>query len=257
MTGERSSVVDRNGTPAWEFFPAGHRRPDGLPTLVTDPRQLETPLLRRILGILREEYDPGFVFRWMGPVPFTPLASRAGSRVALIGTGGLHLKGDVPFDPESNRWGDTGFRVIPHLTPPEDLDLAAAHLDPRYIPRDPEVALPMRALAHWVDAGGVGSAAPRHFSFCEGVVRPFPGLVASIREVAVRLREDQVDAALVFPTCSLCVLNACIIARELEAGGISTVAVTPLPELSAIVGLPRAQPVGFPLGAPAGNPDAL
>lgn len=249
-----SPVCDAGGTPAWRLHPAGLPRPGGLPTVVTDPSRLETPLLRRILKILREEYDPEFAIRWLGPVPSTPLASLAAARVVLVTTAGLHVKGDAPFDPYTIRWGDTGFRLIPHLTPPDSLDLAADYVDAKYIRNDPEVALPMRALQHWVDEGVVGSAATRHVSFCEGVVRPLPGLAEKTREVVEALRADGVNAALVLPSCSLCILNMCVIAREIEAGGISTAALTVLPELTAIVGAPRLLTANFPLGAPAGNP---
>jgi hypothetical protein len=249
-----SPARDASGTPAWRLVPPDHVRPDGLPAVVTDPSALETPLLQRILKTLREEYDPDFAVRWLGPVPHTPLASLAEARVALVTTAGLHVTGDAPFDPYTVRWGDTGFRFIPHLTPPRGLDLAAEYVDPKYIRKDPEVALPMAALQHWVDEGVVGSAAPRHVGFCEGVVRPFPGLAESARAAAATLREDGVNAALVLPSCSLCVLNVCVIARELEAGAVSTVVLTPLPELTAIAGAPRVVRTSFPLGAPAGNP---
>lgn len=250
-----SSVRDEDGTPAWQLFPADHVRPDGLPAVVTDPAQLRTPLLRRILRVLREEFDPEFVLRWLGPLPIARLRRPLSqARVAMITTAGLHVKGDRPFDPYSRRWGDPGYRLIPHLAPPGDLDLAADYVDGKYVRNDPEVALPMRALQHWVAEGIVGSAAARHVSFCEGVVRPFPGLVESTREVVGFLRSDGVDAAILLPTCSLCVLNTCVIAREVEAGGVSTSTITLLPELTDIVGAPRSLGVKFPFGAPCGDP---
>ncbi len=253
--GLRSPAADAAGVPAWELVPAGRVRPGGLPAVVTDPAGLETPILRRILGILREEYDPEFAVRWLGPVPFTPLEKPvAEARVALVTTAGLHARGDEPFDTEGNRWGDTGFRWIPHRSPAEALDLDADSVDPKYVRQDPEAALPRRALDRMVAAGAAGSAAPRHPGFCEGVLRPLPGLAESARRAAAGLGEDEVDAALLFPTCSLCVLNVCVIARELEAAGISTATVTVLPELTRLVGAPRLLSLRFPLGAPCGDP---
>lgn len=249
-----SPVRDAAGTPAWTLYPPDHARPDGRPAVIIDPEAVETPLLGRILRIIREEYDPEFAIRWLGPVPCTPPPAPAETRAALVTTAGLHVKGDTPFDPYTIRGGDTGFRLIPHDAPVHELDLAADYVDEKYIRKDPEVALPRTALQHWVDAGMVGSAAPRHVSFCEGVARPVPGLADRTREAAAALREDGVNAALILPTCSLCVQNVCVIAREMEAAGISTVAATLLPELSALVGAPRTLRVGFPFGAPAGNP---
>lgn len=250
-----SAVSDASGVPAWQFFPANHVRPDGWPTMVSDPAQLRTPLLQRILKVLREDFDPEFVIRWLGPVPNSPLPKPLSeSRIALLTTACLHLKGDRPFDPYSDKWGDSSFRLIPHLASPETLDLEADYVDEKYVRRDPEVALPMQALQDWVDRGLAGRAAARHVSFCEGVVRPFPGLVESTREAIRTLRADGVDAALLFPTCSLCVLNVCVIAREVEAVGIPTSTITLLPELTGIVGVPRSLTVKFPLGAPCGDP---
>ena len=47
-----------------------------------------------------------------------------------------------------------------------------------------------------------------------------------------------------------------MLARSLEAGGLATVALTMIPELTEIVGTPRALAVGFPFGAPFGDPGA-
>lgn len=250
-----SSVRDSNGTPAWQLFPAEHVRSDGMPCIVSDPDALETPLLQRILKTLRRDFDPEFVIRWLGPVPHAPLKGKlAGARVGLVTTACLHLQRDLPFDPYSGKWGDPSYRLIPHLSPAEALDLDAEYVDETYVRKDPETALPMRALEHWVQEGFIGSAAARHVSFCEGVVRPIPGLVTSAREAMQLLRSDGVNAILLFPSCSLCVLNVCVIAREVEAAGLTTATVTLLPELTQIVGVPRSLAAKFPLGAPCGDP---
>jgi hypothetical protein len=231
-------------------------RPDGGPAVVSDPSRLETPLLQRILRVLREEYDPEFAFRWLGPLPWAPLEKPlSGCRVALVTTGSFHRKGDAPFDLESSRWGDPSYRLIPHLTPPSDLELTADYVDRKYIARDPEVALPMRALGSLADRGVIGSAAPRHASFCGGVLRPYPGLAAGAAALRSLFRDDGVDAAVILPTCSVCVQNVCVIAREMESRGLPTVVGSFLPELTRIAGAPRCLTVSFPLGAPCGNPD--
>ena len=45
-----------------------------------------------------------------------------------------------------------------------------------------------------------------------------------------------------------------MLARSLEAGGLATVALTMIPELTELVGAPRALAVRFPFGAPFGDP---
>ena len=143
---------------------------------------------------------------------------------------------------------------MPHGTPPRGLDLRASSVDQRYAAKDPEVALPMRALERLHREGRVGRPAPRHASFCAGIVRPLPGLAESAGELAPLLRQDGAAAVVLLPTCSLCVQSVSLLARELEAAGFRTVTVTMLPELTRLVGAPRSLSVRFPFGAPCGDP---
>jgi D-proline reductase (dithiol) PrdB len=188
-------------------------------------------------------------------VPWTPpRAPLAALRVALLATADLHRRGDAPFASLETALGDTSFRVIAHELPAAELALDAPYVDEKYIPRDPEVALPRRALDELVRAGTIAAAAPRHYSFCQGIVRPLPALAERAREVAALARADGVDAFVLLPTCSLCVQSVAVLARELESAGFATVALTMLPELTARVGTPRALASRFPFGAPAGDP---
>lgn len=214
-----------------------------------------TPLLNQLLAHLRAGLDPAYDFLAFEQVPWTPpRAPLAALRVALLATADLHRRGDVPFVSLETPLGDTSFRVIPHDLSEAELALDAPYVDEKYIPRDPEVALPRRALDELVAAGTIASAAPRHYSFCQGIVRPLPALAERAREVAALLRDDAVDALVLLPTCSLCVQSVAVLARELEALGFATVALTNLPELTARVGVPRALASHFPFGAPAGDP---
>ena len=205
--------------------------------------------------MIREEWDPGFSFFTADTVPWAaPPASLADTRVALISTGGLHLEGDVPFRTMEERLGDTSFRVIPHGSGSEALALSAPYVDKKYVSHDLEVALPMKALERLHREKRVGPPAAHHFSFSGGIVRPLPGLAESAGRLEEILREDKAGAVVLLPTCSLCVQTVCVVARELEARGFPTVAVSLLPELSEIVGAPRTLTVHFPFGAPCGNP---
>lgn len=214
-----------------------------------------TPILNRLLANLRGGLDPTYDFLAFDDVPFVqPRASVRELRVALLATADLHRRGDERFVSLETPWGDTSFRVIPHELPDHELALDAPYVDEKYIPRDPEVALPRRALDELVARGEVGSAAARHFSFAQGIVRPYPGLAESAERVAQHLHADRVDAVVLLPTCSLCVQTVAVLARELESRGFATVALTNLPELTSRVGVPRALASKFPFGAPAGDP---
>jgi hypothetical protein len=218
-------------------------------------REIQDPLLRRIHAILRDEVDPDFDFLSPGPSPWCPVdARRREAPVALITTSSIHLKGDVPFRTLEERFGDTSFRLIPRGTLPDMLDLDAPYVDRRYIPQDPEVALPLRALEEVHGEGRCGPPAARHVSVSGGIVRPLPGVGETAQAVAKIFREDGTGVVVLLPSCPLCIQTVCILARELESRGFPTVCVTLLPELSRIVGAPRSLAVRFPFGAPCGNP---
>ncbi len=210
-------------------------------------------LLDRVVASIRAELDPSFEFRSPGPIPWCAASvDAARGPVALVTTAGLHLLSDPPF--ADDRLGDTSFRIVPRGTAPEELDLLAPYVDRKYIPGDPEVALPLDALERLHLRGAAGPPAPRHVSFSGGIVHPLPGLLPAASDVARIFREDGVGAVVLLPSCSLCVQTVCILARELEASGVPTVALTLLPELTRIVGAPRALALRFPFGAPAGDP---
>jgi D-proline reductase (dithiol) PrdB len=218
---------------------------------VSDPRPPSG--LTRLIESLRAEVDPAFEFASPGPSPWSAAPPAAASlSVALITTAGLHLAGDEPF--ADRRLGDTTFRIVPRGTEPERLDLLAPYVDRRYIPGDPEVALPLQALEALHELGHTGPPAPRHFSFSGGIVRPLPGLLESAARIAAILEEDGAGTVILLPSCSLCVQTVCLLAREIEARGTPTVALTLIPELTRLVGAPRALSVRFPFGAPAGDP---
>ena len=218
-------------------------------------RRYRTPLLNRVFEALREGWDSEFEFFTADTIPWAdPPAPLAEARVALISSGGLHLKGDEPFRTMEDPMGDTSYRVIPHGTGSDGLALDAPYVDEKYVKHDLEVALPMRALDRLHEERRVGPPAANHFSFTGGIVHPLPGLAESAEKLAAILREDGTDAVLLLPTCSLCVQTVSVVARELESRGIPTVTVSLIPELSEIVGAPRTLTVHFPFGAPCGNP---
>src|SRR5688572_2143147 len=203
-------------------------------------KSIETPALARLVEWIRQEADPDFEFETPGVLPWCAMPAPASQAcISLVTTAGLHLVGDEPFRSLEERLGDTSFRVIPSGARPSDLALTAAYVDQRHIPRDPEVALPLRALEALHQRGQAGPPARRHASFTGGVVRPFPGLTHSAAKLIAMLKEDGVQAVVFLPSCSLCVQTACLLARAVESEGMPTVCLTLLPELSRIVGAPR------------------
>ena len=209
-------------------------------------------LLRRVEAQLRQR-DPDF--RWQRPGP-PVLAGPAPNRprLALVTTAGFHHRDDQPFDVLNRPGGDPGFRVIAHDLPAEQLALGEPYVDQKYAAVDPECALPRRALDALAARGAVGQPPARHYSFCGGLVRPFPGLGQWLRRLNESLVEDRVEAVVLLPTCSVCVQTVCLVARAIEQAGIPTVSLSLLPALSRLIGAPRLLNIRFPFGAPAGDP---
>jgi glycine/betaine/sarcosine/D-proline reductase family selenoprotein B len=228
------------------FDSGGLRRYAGTP---------RTPLLQRVLDLMHAEKDAEFAYLQREPIPWCELRQPLErTRVALITTGGLHRAGEPRFRVLEDPFGDTSFRVVPHGTRREELDLEALYVDRKYTTDDPEVALPMKALEALHRDGKVGAPAARHYSFCAGIVRPFPGLRESVERLAPLLAQDEVGAVILLPTCATCVQTVGLLAGELEERGFPTVALSLLPELSEIVGVPRTLALHFPFGAPCGDP---
>ena len=204
---------------------------------------------------MREGWDPEFEFFSSDTIPWAELPGPlADTRIALVSTGALHVKGDEPFRTMEEPMGDLSFRVIPHGTGPDGLALDAEYVDEKYVKHDLEVALPMKALERLHEEKRIAPPAVNHFSFTGGIVHPLPGLAESAGKLAGILREDGTGAVMLLPTCSLCVQTVSIVARELETRGFPTVVISLIPELSEIVGAPRTLTVHFPFGAPCGNP---
>src|SRR3972149_8639893 len=96
--------------------------------------------------------------------PWTPLpAPLAQCRLALITTGGVHLRGEPPFD-MSDPEGDASFRRIPNDAAPEALAISHDYYDHRDADRDVNLVLPLAPLRAALREGWIGSATPCAYS---------------------------------------------------------------------------------------------
>ncbi len=121
---------------------------------------------------------------------------REKSKIALVTTGGIHLKNQTPFVPEN---GDPTFRVIPHGTGQSDLTVTHGHYDETEVRKDVNCLLPMDRLQELVDQGFVSAAASNHISFM-GYIPDVKQLVRETAPEATRmLVADHVDIAVITP----------------------------------------------------------
>jgi len=139
------------------------------------------------------------------PIPWTPVARPlAESRVALLSTAGISMRGDPPFDMDYERRhptrGDSSWRRLRADATADDVQVDHLHIDTGYIERDLAVALPLRHLHALADEGRIGSVAPSHYS-----VMGFQGndpsqlVERSAPEIAAAMRSEEVDLVLLAP----------------------------------------------------------
>jgi D-proline reductase (dithiol) PrdB len=139
------------------------------------------------------------------PIPWTPVSKPlAASRVALLSTAGLSMKGDAPFDMESERkrptWGDPSFRRIRADATAADVEAHHLHIETAFVLRDLNVALPLDRLRELEREGIVGSSAPTHYS-----TMGYQGSSTKVLEtetapaIAASLASESVDLLLLAP----------------------------------------------------------
>lgn len=132
---------------------------------------------------------PDFATRpWVaGP----PLGQR---RVAIVSSAGLVVRGEPPF-----RGRDADYRVIPATTAPNDLLCShiSINFDRTGFQEDRNVVFPIDRLNELAAEGAIGSVATTHYSFM-GATDPRE-MEAGAREVAGRLKQDNVDAVILPP----------------------------------------------------------
>jgi glycine/betaine/sarcosine/D-proline reductase family selenoprotein B len=138
-------------------------------------------------------------------VPWTPFSKTLGeAKVALLTTAGVSMRGDAPFDMESERkrptWGDPSWRAIRADAHAVDVEVNHLHIDTAYAKRDLNVALPVDRLRELQEAGRVGAVAGTHYSTM-GFQGNDPTRVVrtSADEIAASLREERVDLLLLAP----------------------------------------------------------
>lgn len=136
-----------------------------------------------------------------GSIPFARLRRPlAGSRVALITTGGVHLPDQPPFnmdDPD----GDASYRIIPGDVALADLTITHKYYNHDSADKDKQVLFPLDHFRDLAAKGVVGGVASRHFGFMGHIEgEQLPRLLGQTApDVAAKLRADGVDFAFLTP----------------------------------------------------------
>ncbi len=116
-------------------------------------------------------------------------------RVAIITTAGLHRRDDRPFQLDPN----DSYRVIPGDVSAADLVMShiSAGFDRTGFQRDWNVVFPLDRLRELAAEGVIGGLADFHYSVNSARKSEF--FEAPAREIAGLLKQDGVNAALLFP----------------------------------------------------------
>jgi len=147
--------------------------------------------------------------RWatLGPpqqIPWTPMAKPlAQCTLSNVSSAAIALKTDHPFDQAIERrdpwFADPSYRVIPRTATTANIRVCHLHINPSFIERDLNCALPLERLNELEAQGEIGRSAPSHYSFMGYTVRPEALLRDSVPGIIRQLREECVDAVVLVP----------------------------------------------------------
>ena len=141
----------------------------------------------------------------LGEIPWTPLRKPVEqARFALVTSAGVYVQGQQEsFDLERERnnplWGDPTFRVIPSDVRQEQIGVAHLHINTEDIEQDINIVLPIQRFQELAEAGEIGSLASQHYSFMGYQANDDEWRERYGSEVAQRMIEEEVDAALITP----------------------------------------------------------
>jgi hypothetical protein len=198
-------------------------------------------------------------YRWAHYVdaPFQPLRKPLSqARVAIVTTA-------APFDPAK---GDQGpgarynggakFYAVYDGDTSKSHDLRISHIayDRVHTSADDSGTwFPLPQLLGLARDGRIGEAAPRFFGAPTNRSHRVT-IETDAPEILARCRADQVDAAVLVPNCPVCHQTISLVARHLEANGISTVVMGCAKDIVEHAAVPRFLFSDFPLGNSAGKP---
>jgi len=198
-------------------------------------------------------------YRWAHHVdaPFQPLRKPlAHSRIAIVTTA-------APFDPAK---GDQGpgakynggakFYSVYEGDTSTSHDLRISHIAYDRLHTSAEDSgtwFPLPQLLRLKREGRIGEVAPRFFGAPTNRSHRVT-IETDAPEILARCRADQVDAAVLVPNCPVCHQTISLVARHLEANGISTVVMGCAKDIVEHAAVPRFLFSDFPLGNSAGKP---
>jgi hypothetical protein len=213
----------------------------------------------------REYYQAiGYVtpYRWAHYVaaPFQPLRKPlAQSRVTIVTTAAPFDPGKGDQGPGAKYNGGAKFYSVYDGDTSKSHDLRISHIayDRLHTRADDSGTwFPLPQLQQLALAGRIGEIAPRFVGAPTNRSHRVT-IETDAPDILARCREDGVDAAVLVPNCPVCHQTIGLVARHLEANGISTVVMGCAKDIVEHVAVPRFLFSDFPLGNSAGRPHDL
>lgn len=198
-------------------------------------------------------------YRWAHNIaaPFQPLKKPlAQSRVVLVTTAARFdpTKGDQ--GPGAAYNGGAKFYQVYDGDTAKQHDLRISHIayDRAHTSAtDMNTWFPLAQLHRLANEGRIGSVAPRFFGAPTNRSHRVT-IETDAPDILARCKADNVDAAVLVPNCPVCHQTTALVARHLEANGISTVVMGCAKDIVEHAAVPRFLFSDFPLGNSAGKP---
>jgi len=202
-------------------------------------------------------YDNPYIWAHYIEVPFAPLQKPLNQSVlGLITTA-------VPYDPDKGLQGPGApYNATAKFYQPyqnsvtSDIDLRIAHVG---IDRknanmeDSDCWFPLATAKQAVQSGRVSALSPNFYGLPTNRSQRHT-LEIDAPLILEMLRADKVDVAVLIPNCPICHQSQSLLARYLEAHGISTVVMGSAKDIVEYCGVPRFLFSDFPLGNAAAKP---
>jgi D-proline reductase (dithiol) PrdB len=118
--------------------------------------------------------------------------------VALLTTGGVHLRGQPPFD-VMKKDGDWTLREIPSDTPPPALAITHTHYNHLDADRDVNCMFPFERLRELRDQGVIGGVARTHFGMMGWIPDARHAVRDTVPAVMARAKSEHVDIMVLSP----------------------------------------------------------
>ena len=134
-------------------------------------------------------------------IPWTPLQKPLNQcKIAILTTGGVHLKEDQPFDMK-DKHGDPTYRKIPSKTTQDQLSITHDYYDHSDADQDINLVFPIEILKECLEEGILGSSAEIFYSFMGHIEEPHLETLINktSKEVAKALARQNVDIAVLVP----------------------------------------------------------